>query len=310
MAAGHRCARTFAQGGTFWGRRPQQGGRYGLQSSEQRPERSELQRVGPFDQVGGAHLARRHVAGAHRGSRARMPSAATTNLLQLHRGSSSRAATRRPTAPQLGRRPGEDVRERARPQHLPHERLRGDSARARCLAGEDEGIVQHASSFACNGQRDHRLRNSNVCNNGEQAGVVGLLQPRLRPREPFRRARRQRLRHAKQVPGGILDVQRLAVRANTTVQSSMDVGAARERAYLGWTDRRGTPVGWRRPPLAASSSCSWRRSSDGGRAKRARRRRRRDGEPRASGAPPSPAAPAPAARTPSNVIVPYWRPRP
>ena len=46
-----------------------------------------------------------------------------------------------------------------------YEAIFGASA---CLNGEDDGVVQYASSFACNGSATASYDNTNVCNNSNK----------------------------------------------------------------------------------------------------------------------------------------------
>ena len=43
-----------------------------------------------------------------------------------------------------------------------------------CLAGEDDGIVQHASTYACNGSATASYTNDNVCDNNNKQAVSGF----------------------------------------------------------------------------------------------------------------------------------------
>ena len=53
-----------------------------------------------------------------------------------------------------------------------YEAIFGASA---CLSGEDDGIVQHASQYACNGSATTGYNNSNVCNNSAKQESSGFL---------------------------------------------------------------------------------------------------------------------------------------
>src|SRR6185503_2595297 len=52
-----------------------------------------------------------------------------------------------------------------------YEAIFGASA---CLAGEDDGIVQHASQYACNGSATASYNNNNVCNNTSKQESSGF----------------------------------------------------------------------------------------------------------------------------------------
>ena len=68
-----------------------------------------------------------------------------------------------------------------------------------CLTGEDDGVVQYASIYACNGSATASYNNCQRLRQFLQAGVLGLPQPRRRARESRRRAQRRRLRRAQGV---------------------------------------------------------------------------------------------------------------
>ena len=49
-----------------------------------------------------------------------------------------------------------------------------------CLSGEDDGLVQHASTYACNGSVSTGYNNSNVCddnNKQKPSGFFGSVSP-------------------------------------------------------------------------------------------------------------------------------------
>lgn len=53
-----------------------------------------------------------------------------------------------------------------------YEAIFGASA---CLSGEDDGVVQHASQYACNGSATASYNNDNVCNNANKQEVSGFF---------------------------------------------------------------------------------------------------------------------------------------
>ena len=99
-----------------------------------------------------------------------------------------------------------------------YEAIFGASA---CLSGEDDGIVQHASSFACNGSATTGYDNSNVCNNSnkqESSGFINLDSGHENHSDERDDSDSDTRR---QVPGGIWLCNGTPCAPNTVVQSSM-----------------------------------------------------------------------------------------
>jgi hypothetical protein len=99
-----------------------------------------------------------------------------------------------------------------------YEAIFGPSA---CLSGEDDGIVQHASAYACNGSATAGYNNSNVCNNLSKQESSGFLnldsahENHSDERDDSDRDTR------KQIPGGIWTCGGVPCAPNTTVAGSM-----------------------------------------------------------------------------------------
>jgi hypothetical protein len=102
-----------------------------------------------------------------------------------------------------------------------YEAIFGPSA---CLSGEDDGIVQHASQYACNGSATASYNNSNVCSNSakqESSGFVNLdcaHENHSDERDDSDRDVR------KAIPTGIWTCGGSPCAPNTTVQSAMSTG--------------------------------------------------------------------------------------
>lgn len=89
-----------------------------------------------------------------------------------------------------------------------------------CLSGEDDGAVQYASMFACNGSATASYNNSNVCNNSnkQDAGFFNLDSAHEN-HDDERNASDSDERKA--IPDGIWYCGGVRCAPNTTVQSSM-----------------------------------------------------------------------------------------
>jgi hypothetical protein len=99
-----------------------------------------------------------------------------------------------------------------------YEAIFGASA---CLSGEDDGIVQHASGFACNGSATTGYDNSNVCNNSnkqESSGFLNLDSGNENHDDERNDSDRDT---RKAIPTGIWMCGSTPCAANTTVQSAM-----------------------------------------------------------------------------------------
>jgi len=99
-----------------------------------------------------------------------------------------------------------------------YEAIFGSSA---CLSGEDDGVVQYASIFACNGSATASYDNSNVCNNSNKQEASGFrnLDACHENHDDERNASDSDVRKA--IPGGNWLCNGVPCAPNTTVQSSM-----------------------------------------------------------------------------------------
>jgi hypothetical protein len=99
-----------------------------------------------------------------------------------------------------------------------YEAIFGSSA---CLNGEDDGVVQYASIYACNGSATASYDNSNVCGNTSKQESSGFrnLDAGHENHDDERNDSDSDVRKA--IPGGIWTCSGVACAPNTTVQSSM-----------------------------------------------------------------------------------------
>ena len=99
-----------------------------------------------------------------------------------------------------------------------YEAIFGASA---CLNGEDDGVVQYASSFACNGSATASYDNTNVCNNANKQEASGFrnLDAAHENHSDERDDSDSDTRRA--IPDGIWTCGGVPCAPNTVVQSSM-----------------------------------------------------------------------------------------
>jgi hypothetical protein len=174
---GNRCARTYAQGGSFWVIAHSMGGTimdFILGNNDASDPNYNFS--GPFDTVAQRIGLAITLGGAHRGSQGADAVCGQNSLFcnfiaffiqscddatYWLRSSDSVQVRTYSNAP-------------ARNVYLTggYEAIFGASA---CLAGEDDGIVQHASQYACNGSATASYDNSNVCSNSSKQESSGFL---------------------------------------------------------------------------------------------------------------------------------------
>jgi hypothetical protein len=220
---GNRCAQTYAQGGTFWVIGHSMAGTimdYILGNND--PSDPNYNFNGPYDQVAQRVSLAVTFGGAHRGSQGADAVCGGSNFLCNFLAffiQSCDTAT-------YWLRSADDVQVRtyanapAKNVYLTggYEAIFGPSA---CLSGEDDGIVQHASQYACNGSATASYNNSNVCSNSakqESAGFVNLDSGH----ENHDDERKDNDRDTrKSIPTGIWNCGGSPCAPNTTVQSAM-----------------------------------------------------------------------------------------
>jgi hypothetical protein len=219
---GNRCARTYAEGGTFWVIAHSMGATvvdFILGNSH--PSDPNYNLNGPYDLVGQRLTLAITIGGTHRGSQLADNVCGGGNIFCQIAGlfESCDSAT-------YWIRSADDVQVRtysnapARNVYLTsgYAAIFGPSA---CLSGEDDGLVQHASAYACNGSASTGYDNSNVCANGskqESSGFANLDTAH----ENHDEQRNDSHRHTRQaIPTGLWACGGGPCPAGTTVQTSL-----------------------------------------------------------------------------------------
>jgi hypothetical protein len=90
-----------------------------------------------------------------------------------------------------------------------------------CLSGEDDGIVQYASIYACNGSATAGYDNSNVCGNSYKQESSGFRNLDAGHENHDNIRNDSRYANRKQIPDGVWYCNGSPCAPNTTVQSSM-----------------------------------------------------------------------------------------
>jgi hypothetical protein len=220
---GRRCARTYAQGGTFWVIAHSMGGTvmdWILGNNDASDPNFNFN--GPYDQVAQRISRVIAVGGAHRGSQGADAVCLQANPLCSFIAifiQSCDDAT-------YWLRSSDDVQVRsfsnapAKTVYLTggYEAIFGASA---CLSGEDDGVVQYASIFACNGSATASYDNSNVCNNSNKQEVSGFANLDAAHENHSDERDDSDSDTRKAIPNGIWTCSGSPCAPNTTVQSSM-----------------------------------------------------------------------------------------
>jgi hypothetical protein len=222
-AGGRRCTKTFAQGGTFWVVAHSMGNTvmdYILGNNDASDPNFNYN--GPYDQVAARISLVISAGGAHRGSQGADAVCGNNNLfcnfIAIFIQSCDDAT--------YWLRSSDDVQVRtysnapAKTVWLTggYEAIFGSSA---CLSGEDDGVVQYASIFACGGSATASYDNSNVCNNSNKQEASGFknLDACHENHSDERDASDSDVRKA--IPDGNWLCSGVKCAPNTTVQSSM-----------------------------------------------------------------------------------------
>lgn len=218
---GNRCATTFAQGGTFWVVAHSMGNTvmdFILGNNDASDPNFNLN--GPYDAVSSRISLVVSVGGAHRGSEGADAVCGNggffCNFLAGFIQSCDDATF------WLRSDDGVQVRQYAsapaRTVYLTggYEAIFGASA---CLSGEDDGVVQYASMFACSGNATASYDNSNVCtSHQESSGFVNLDGAHENHGDERDDSDRDDRRA---IPGGIWTCSGSPCAPNTRVQTSM-----------------------------------------------------------------------------------------
>jgi hypothetical protein len=220
---GNHCALTWAQGGTFWVVAHSMGGTvmdFILGNNDASDPNFNFN--GPYDTVAQRVSLVIAAGGAHRGSQGADAvcgdGSFLCNFIAFFIQSCDTAT--------FWLRSSDDVQVRgfsnspARTVYLTggYEAIFGASA---CLNGEDDGIVQHASQYACNGSATASYNNSNVCNNNAKQESAGFLNLDVGHENHSDERDDSDSDTRRQVPGGIWMCGASPCAPNTVVQSSM-----------------------------------------------------------------------------------------
>jgi hypothetical protein len=220
---GNRCTTTWAQGGSFWVVAHSMGGTimdFILGNNDASDPNFNFN--GPYDTVAQRLSLVITLGGAHRGSQGADAvcgdSSFLCNFLAFFIQSCDTAT--------FWLRSADDVQVRsfsnspARSVYLTggYEAIFGASA---CLNGEDDGIVQHASQYACNGSATASYNNSNVCNNSAKQESAGFLNLDVAHENHSDERDDSDSDTRRQIPGGIWMCGSSPCAPNTIVQSSM-----------------------------------------------------------------------------------------
>jgi len=223
---GKKCSKTYAQGGTFWVIAHSMGGTimdFVLGNNDAADPNFNFN--GPYDQVSSRISLVIAVGGAHRGSEG------ADAVCGESSGGCNWAAQwiQSCDTATWWLRSSDDVQVRqfssapARNVYLTggYEAIFGASA---CLTGEDDGIVQYASIFACNGSAHASYNNSTACGNGSKQETSGFRnldaahENHSDERDDSDRDTRR------QIPDGIWNCGSSPCSPNTIVQSSRSTG--------------------------------------------------------------------------------------
>jgi hypothetical protein len=220
---GHRCTKTFAQGGTFWVIAHSMGGAvmdWILGNNDASDPNFNFN--GPYDVVAQRVSMVITTGGAHRGSQGAdavcLQSNPLCSFIAVFIQSCDDAT--------YWLRTSDDVQVRtfsnapAKTIYLTggYEAIFGASA---CLNGEDDGVVQYASIFACNGSATASYDNTNVCNNSNKQEASGFMNLDAAHENHSDERDDSDSDTRKAIPTGIWLCNGVTCAPNTTVQSSM-----------------------------------------------------------------------------------------
>lgn len=219
---GKRCAQTFAQGGTFWVIAHSMGGTVMdfILGNNDASDPNYNYGGAPFNTVAARIALVMATGGAHRGSEGADAvcgnSSGGCNFAASFIQSCDTAT--------YYLRSAEDVQVRgfaaapAKTVYLTggYEAIFGASA---CLSGEDDGIVQYASIFACSGSASTSYNNSNACTSKQETSGFKNLDAAHENHDDERNDVDSDVRKA--IPGGIWTCSGSPCAPDTTVQSAM-----------------------------------------------------------------------------------------
>lgn len=218
---GNRCAKSFAQGGTFWVVAHSMGGTvmdYILGNNDASDPNYNYN--GPYNTVAARIALVMAVGGAHRGSEGADAvcgnSSGSCNYFASFIQSCDTAT--------YYLRSADDVQVKtfsnapAKTVYLTggYEAIFGASA---CLTGEDDGVVQYASIYACSGSASASYNNSTACTAKQESSGFKNLDAAHENHDDERNDVDSDVRKA--IPGGIWMCGSAACAPDTTVQSAM-----------------------------------------------------------------------------------------
>lgn len=223
---GNRCALTYAQGGTFWVVAHSMGGAvmdFILGNNDSSDPNYNMN--GPYSTVASSIGLAITTGGTHRGSQGADAVCGESSAGCNWVGSWIQDCD----APTWWLRSADDVQVRtysnvpAKNVYLTggYEAIFGASA---CLSGEDDGVVQYASIFACSGSAGASYNNSNVCGNSSKQESSGFrnLDASHENHDDERNDADRDVRKA--IPDGTWTCGGSACAPDTTVQSAMSTG--------------------------------------------------------------------------------------
>ncbi len=220
---GRTCTRTFAQGGTFIVVAHSMGGAvmdWILGNNDASDPNFNLN--GPYDQVAARISFVIAASGAHRGSQGADAVCGSGSLLcnfiAIFIQSCDDATNWLRSADSVQVKTFSNAPARTVYLTGGYEAIFGASA---CLNGEDDGVVQYASIYACNGSATASYSNSNVCGNTAKQETSGFvnLDGAHENHDDIRNDVDRDVRKA--IPGGIWTCSGSPCAPNTTVQSAM-----------------------------------------------------------------------------------------
>jgi hypothetical protein len=220
---GHRCALTYAQGGTFWVIAHSMGGTimdFILGNNDASDPNFNFS--GPYDQVAQRISMAITLGGAHRGSQGADAVCGNGNIfcnfIAFFIQSCDDATYWLRSSDSVQVRGFSNAPAKNIWMTSGYEAIFGASA---CLSGEDDGIVQHASGFACNGSATASYDNSNVCSNSAKQESSGFFNLDSAHENHSDERDDSDSDTRRQVPTGIWQCGGSPCAANTVVQSSM-----------------------------------------------------------------------------------------
>jgi hypothetical protein len=220
---GHRCALSYAQGGTFWVIAHSMGGTimdFILGNNDASDPNFNF--TGPYDQVAQRISMAITAGGAHRGSQGADAVCGNGNIfcnfIAFFIQSCDDATYWLRSSDSVQVRSFSNAPAKNIWMTSGYEAIFGASA---CLSGEDDGIVQHASGFACNGSATTSYDNTNVCSNSAKQESSGFFNLDSAHENHSDERDDSDSDTRRQVPTGIWQCGGSPCAANTVVQSSM-----------------------------------------------------------------------------------------